>query len=236
MYYFIYKTTNKINGKYYIGMNKTKNIDDGYLGSGKYFRDALKKYGEENFEREILEYCNSDEEMHNAEARYITEDIVNDKNSYNLKLGGEGGWDYCTKRLKEKRLDEDFRKSCVLKLKKYYSNISYEDKLKRMKNLIIGRLLFKDKLENDPVFKEHHSEILRKAQLKYLEKKTGKTKEQRDLEKISKKDKRYSGIKNSQFGTCWISNTLIKKTIKIKKEFLFDYIMEGWIKKRILKW
>ena len=49
-------------------------------------------------------------------------------------------------------------------------------------------------------------------------------------------DKRYSGVKNSQFGTCWISNTLIKKTIKIKKEFLYDYISEGWIKKRIIKW
>lgn len=54
----------------------------------------MEKYGRENFEREILEYCNSDEEMHLAEARYITEDVVNDKNSYNLKLGGDGGWDY----------------------------------------------------------------------------------------------------------------------------------------------
>lgn len=94
MYYIIYKTTNKINNKYYIGMHKTKNIDDGYLGSGTCFKNALKKYGEDNFEREILEYCNSDEEMQNAEARYITEDIVNDKSSYNLKLGGLDGWDY----------------------------------------------------------------------------------------------------------------------------------------------
>lgn len=94
MYYFIYKTTNKINGKYYIGMHKTDNLEDGYLGSGTHFKRALEKYGRENFEREILEYCNSDEEMHLAEARYITEDVVNDKNSYNLKLGGDGGWDY----------------------------------------------------------------------------------------------------------------------------------------------
>ena len=79
MYYFIYKTTNKINGKYYIGMHKTDDLEDGYLGSGTYFSRALEKYGKENFEREILEYCNSDEEMHNAEARYITEDVVNDK-------------------------------------------------------------------------------------------------------------------------------------------------------------
>ena len=48
--------------------------------------------------------------------------------------------------------------------------------------------------------------------------------------------KTQKGSGNSQYGTCWISNTLIKKSIKIKKEFLYDYISEGWIKKRIIKW
>lgn len=48
--------------------------------------------------------------------------------------------------------------------------------------------------------------------------------------------KAQRGTGNSQYGTCWISNTLIKKSIKIKKEFLIDYILEGWIKKRIIKW
>lgn len=37
MYYFIYKTTNLINGKYYIGQHRTECIDDGYLGSRKSF-------------------------------------------------------------------------------------------------------------------------------------------------------------------------------------------------------
>ena len=97
MYYIIYKTINKINGKYYIGKHKTKNLDDGYLGSGTYFLRALEKYGKENFEREVLEFCNTYEEMNRSEKEYVNEDVINDKTSYNLKLGGEGGWDYVNK-------------------------------------------------------------------------------------------------------------------------------------------
>jgi hypothetical protein len=63
MYFIIYKTTNIINGKYYIGKHKTNDLNDGYLGSGKLLKRAIKKYGTENFHREILHHCKSDEEM-----------------------------------------------------------------------------------------------------------------------------------------------------------------------------
>ena len=48
-YSFIYKTTNLINGKIYIGQHTTDNINDRYLGSGVYFLRAVKKYGKKNF-------------------------------------------------------------------------------------------------------------------------------------------------------------------------------------------
>jgi hypothetical protein len=63
MIYLLYKTTNLINGKTYIGIHQTKNINDGYLGSGLYFLRAVKKYGKENFKREILEFCSSFDEL-----------------------------------------------------------------------------------------------------------------------------------------------------------------------------
>ena len=90
-YYFIYKTTNLINGKYYIGMHATNNFDDGYLGSGKALTKAIEKYGKENFKREELEYFTCYKDLSIAEQRYVTQDVVSDPNSYNMLTGGLGG-------------------------------------------------------------------------------------------------------------------------------------------------
>ena len=89
MLYIIYKTTNIINKKEYIGIHQTDNIDDGYLGSGLAIKRSIKKYGVENFKREILEFCNSFEELLIKEKKYVNEDWVNNKNNYNLKTGGQ---------------------------------------------------------------------------------------------------------------------------------------------------
>ena len=67
-HYLVYKTTNLVNGKIYIGKHETDNLDDGYLGSGKILRKAIEKYGEQNFKREILFECSTREEMNAKEA------------------------------------------------------------------------------------------------------------------------------------------------------------------------
>lgn len=56
-YNFIYKTTNLINNKFYIGKHSTNDLNDNYLGSGTALNRAIKKYGRKNFKREILEFC-----------------------------------------------------------------------------------------------------------------------------------------------------------------------------------
>lgn len=87
----VYKTTNNINGKIYIGVHTTDNLDDGYLGSGKYLLRAIKKYGRENFSREILSEHDSIDDAYAEEARLVTINEVLNDNYYNLKVGGEGG-------------------------------------------------------------------------------------------------------------------------------------------------
>ena len=55
MYHTIYVTTNKINGKKYIGKHQTSDLNDNYLGSGILLKQAIKKYGKKKFrERNII--------------------------------------------------------------------------------------------------------------------------------------------------------------------------------------
>lgn len=54
IYHILYRTTNIINNKEYTGVHSTNNLEDGYLGSGRKFKAALKKYGKDNFKRTIL--------------------------------------------------------------------------------------------------------------------------------------------------------------------------------------
>lgn len=89
MYGYIYKTTNLINGKVYIGQHKSKRFDRNYYGSGILIAEAIKKYGKENFKIELVEECNSKEELNDAEIYWIKKfDAVNNDNYYNIALGG----------------------------------------------------------------------------------------------------------------------------------------------------
>lgn len=52
---YVYKTTNLINGKIYIGISRKDSSNSSkYLGSGKAFRRAVKEYGKNNFIKEVL--------------------------------------------------------------------------------------------------------------------------------------------------------------------------------------
>ena len=61
------------------------------MGSGKYIVRAIKKYGVENFKKEILFECASQEELNSKERELVNEDFVNRKDTYNLVMGGIQG-------------------------------------------------------------------------------------------------------------------------------------------------
>lgn len=92
--YYIYKTTNKINGKIYIGQRKCKTSideDKNYIGSGKIFKKAIKKYGLNEFNKEIIEICNQDN-LSNREIHWILFfNATNYEVGYNVSIGGNGG-------------------------------------------------------------------------------------------------------------------------------------------------
>ena len=88
MYFTIYKITNLINNKIYIGKHKTNNLNDSYMGSGTLSNKAIKKYGIQNFKKEILCLCETEDNMNELEELVVDQEFVDRKDTYNLALGG----------------------------------------------------------------------------------------------------------------------------------------------------
>jgi hypothetical protein len=123
-YHYIYKTTCGVNGKYYIGMHSTDNINDSYLGSGKRLWNSINYYGKENFTKEIVEFCENRVELKKREKEIVNEELLNEKLCMNLQVGGGGGFvneDHMLKcsiagNQKQKWLmenDENFKTECI---------------------------------------------------------------------------------------------------------------------------
>lgn len=137
MYGFIYLTTNKINGKKYIGMCKYSH-EKNYLGSGKILKEAIKKHGKENFERQILQECANFNELSNAEKYWIDfYNAVQSDEFYNLTPGGFGG-------------NSDY-------MKEYWSKLAEEERK-------LCRNWFKRDVggKNNPMFNRKHTEETKK--------------------------------------------------------------------------
>ena len=203
-YHFIYKTTNLLSGRYYIGMHSTDDLNDGYLGSGTYLKRSINKHGKENHSIEILEFVNSREELAAREKEIVSLQEIAKKECMNLKVGGEGGFSRewidkgreLANKAKAKLIQEDpeFRK-------KYYQAIQkgiVEAKKRGVK--------FSNISENYSwKGKKHSPETIEKMKL---------TAEKREAS---------VGDKNSQYGTCWITDEYFNKKI-LKGET----IPEGW--------
>jgi|GEM_PF-3126310 len=89
---FIYITTNMINGKKYIGQKIFGRGWKRYLGSGKILKQAIEKYGRENFTREIISIAYTKVELDELEINFIkNHDATNSSDYYNIARGGESG-------------------------------------------------------------------------------------------------------------------------------------------------
>ena len=89
IYHYFYKITNKINGNFYFGIHSTKNLNDGYMGSGTILHRAYKKYGIDSFEKEIIAFFDNREDASKYEAEIVNNSFIENSSCYNIRLGGD---------------------------------------------------------------------------------------------------------------------------------------------------
>lgn len=220
MFYTVYRVTNQINGKVYIGCHKTKDLDDGYMGSGKYLKFAQDKHGLENFEKEILFIFDNPEEMFDKEAELVTEEFVAEANTYNLKAGGRGGWEYANSiksKDDRKRVASLGRKAADKSLKIMYGS-EFHSVIAEM-----GRKKLSEILKDNPNY-------LKDRNTRHF---LGKTHSEETKRLIGEKNSaNQSGTNNSQYGTRWIHSLTEQRSMKIKKD---DPLPDGWNEGRKIK-
>lgn len=155
------------------------------MGSGDQIKSAIKKYGIENFKKEILYTFNSEREMFEKEAEIVTEQFTKNPNTYNMKIGGLGGFTKQASINGAKKWHDTLKNHSQLK-NEIYSKIS-----KTMKQKIVSG-------EFTPV-----AAFTGKKHTKETKKKIGKANSIKQI-----------GSNNSQYGTVWITNGIENKKIK----------------------
>lgn len=211
MFYIIYKITNQIDGKIYVGSHKTNDLNDNYMGSGKYLKYAQEKYGIENFTKEILFVFDTSEEMYAKEAEIVNEEFLATENTYNLKIGGFGGFGY----INEMQL-----------------NTRWKDALARATKIAKTQ---KRKWESNEVFSESFKETIGVRSESFIQASKngtfrGKSHTDETKSKISIKNAELQrGVRNSQYGTRWIHSLELQQSKKVKKD---DPLPDGWVEGR----
>lgn len=206
---YIYKTTNLITNKIYIGQHKKKiNNNKPYFGSGRLLKKKIKEYGIENFKNEILEYCNSIDELNEKEIYWIKKlNSTNENIGYNITSGGN-----------QKIPTEEFIKRC----KDARNNISIEKK-KEWHNKISKTFIEKgiSKGENNPMYgKEYTKERQEKCAKSKKENKNNHkyyTEEYREQQ-----SKQTKGENNPNYNNKWSNE---------KKKNLSEYFIKNNIHK-----
>lgn len=207
---YLYQITNLINNKIYVGVHKTNDIDDGYMGSGTVIVSAIQKHGIAHFRKDILEFFDTYEAALAKEAEIVTDEFLLREDVYNLRRGGFGGFDY----------------------------INSQNLNNAAGNGRLGGIATYAKIKSDPElnasFKERSSKRLRQLHADGLlsyNNFAGRLHGADSKEKMSlAKTGKGVTVDNSQFGTMWVTDGCNNK--KIKKD---DPIPEGWKKGRILR-
>jgi hypothetical protein len=175
-------------------MHSTDNLNDGYIGSGKRLWRSIKKYGKENFKVEILEHLPNRELLKNREKEIVNPEFIKDTKCMNIKEGGEGGGGFCNEEHKWNFIYAG-SKAGINSIKEKHKDPEYKKKWgeKRKETWINLDEKTKQKIISSGSFK-------------------GKKHSLETIEKMKKS--KNVGNKNSQYGSCWITNGINNKKIK----------------------
>ncbi len=208
MYHTIYKITNILNDKIYIGKHSTENLDDSYMGSGSYIRRSIKKYGVENFKKEILFIFDSSEEAYKKEIEIVNEDFVLRTDTYNIITGGDS-----------------------------FEAINSNEELRKEKNKRAAVSMNRINWTNPEFIKRNHDRMSEQNKRLFNEgilkapDWTGRKHKDETKIKQSISAKKRIREKNKH---CWVYH-YVDGNKKIKISEIDTYLINGWIKGRIMK-
>lgn len=205
-YHIIYKTTNIINNKIYIGAHSTDNVDDGYLGSGKLINESIKKYGVENFKKEILYFFKTPEEMFEKEKEIVTEEFINRSDVYNIVTGGFGGFNKGSKDLRH-ITNIDTGEVMAVNKSKLAEFLNNGWKMGGVEPSNKGKIYVHNEHERIAVSKEEIEKYLKNGWIKGYE-------------------------KSPTVGKVWIYNKIINQYTLCDKIEINLYLEKGWIRKK----
>jgi group I intron endonuclease len=212
MFFTVYKILNLINGKIYVGTHITNRLYDGYMGSGTIIKRAINKHGVEAFYKDILYIFDNAQDMYDREAEIVNEAFVADPNTYNIKLGGQGGWDYVNNNklgfnLSKWTGDKNKRheKATATQLSRGLGVFSKESRSRAAQRITL--------INKSRIGAKHTAVSKSKMQQSHIGK--------------------HDGSKNSQFGTCWVTKD--RENLKIKKDDLDKYLQLGYKRGRVMR-
>ncbi len=260
MVFLIYKITNLIDNRIYIGAHATTDVNDNYFGSGSAIKKDIKKLGRQNFRKEILHVFDNKEDMMNKEREIVTKEFCHREDTYNYYRGGANNFSTidmtCVK-------DKEGNSIIVYKNDPRYlsgelqhvtkGTITVQDKEgkyfrvdKNDERVLSGELVGHTKGKIPVVDKDGNKFSVDKTDERYLngelkgifvgkgnkdgEVWKGRKHSEETRKKQSEKAKLLTGEKNSSFGTMWITKENQNK--KIKKTEYEVYLSDGWIKGR----
>lgn len=227
MFYTVYKITNIINQKIYIGVHKTDDLNDGYMGSGVYLKNAQTKYGMSAFKKEYIQIFDNVDDMFKMESQLVNEEFVSRQDTYNLTTGGRGGYQFVNSNPEMKMAAAIKGREATDKILEERYGVEWRKEL--------------TKLAAEGRTEESYRLIAERAAKTIMEKYGhgvfyGKTHTEDSKQKIAKANKgKRTGGDNSQFGTCWVHSLTQQLNKKIKKDELETYIKDGWIHGRKMK-